>query len=135
MSPQSNHSCSPIGVSTYYVSLRVQALTSACLVHNSAFSLLQHGTTLSPSILLNGIGKVNTFAGQPVVDPKLIPTSYTINVGGQTANATRFLLQLINTSFGSTFIVTIDSHIIQVIEVDFMLIQPYTTKEVFIGIS
>ncbi|KAK3339863.1 multicopper oxidase-domain-containing protein [Lasiosphaeria hispida] len=104
-------------------------------IHNSAFSLLRHRTTLSPSILLNGIGNVNTFAGQPVVDPKLIPTPYTVNVGERTANATRFLLRLINTSFGSTFVVTIDSHMMQVIEVDFVPIQAYTTKEVFIGIG
>lgn len=47
----------------------------------------------------------------------------------------KYLLRLINASTSSTFIFSIDKHILQVIEADFVPIQPYYTDSVLIGIG
>lgn len=45
------------------------------------------------------------------------------------------MLRLINTSFRSTFVFSIDNHVLQVIDSDFVPIEPYFTTSVLIGIG
>jgi hypothetical protein len=47
----------------------------------------------------------------------------------------RYLLRLINTSFESTFVFSIDNHMLQVVESDFVPIKPYMTNSVLVGIG
>ena len=49
--------------------------------------------------------------------------------------AKRYLLRLINTSFDSTFIFSIDNHWLQIIGADFVPIEPYYNTSVLIGIG
>ncbi|KAM0146558.1 hypothetical protein ACHAQE_010628 [Botrytis cinerea] len=47
----------------------------------------------------------------------------------------KYRLRIINTSIDNHFQVTLDSHYFQVIQTDFVPIQPYTTKTIFIAIG
>jgi FtsP/CotA-like multicopper oxidase with cupredoxin domain len=51
------------------------------------------------------------------------------------SRAKRYLLRLINTSFDSTFIFSIDNHWLQIIGADFVPIEPYYNTSVLIGIG
>ena len=66
----------------------------------------------------------------PVKEP------YTINfeppVNGRPK---RYLLRLINTSFDSTFVFSIDNHLLQIVGADFVPIKPYMNTSVLIGIG
>lgn len=42
----------------------------------------------------------------------------------------RYLLRLINTSTASTFVFSIDKHILQVVAMDFVPIEPYVSPAV-----
>ena len=47
----------------------------------------------------------------------------------------RYLFRIINTSFQSTFIFSIDNHLLQVVSTDFVPIFPYSTKSISVGIG
>lgn len=47
----------------------------------------------------------------------------------------RYLLRLINTSFDSTFVFSIDNHWVQVVTSDFVPIEPYWNTSILIGIG
>ena len=49
--------------------------------------------------------------------------------------AKRYLLRIINTSFESTFIFSIDMHELTVVEADFVPIKPYRTTSILVGIG
>ncbi|KAI9807258.1 MAG: hypothetical protein M1833_000001 [Piccolia ochrophora] len=104
--------------------------------HNSAFEAIT--TTLkNPSILLNGTGNVTRFSG--VQNTSAIPPAYELHFEKRDIStpgrAKRYLLRLINTSFGSTFIFSIDNHRLQVVGADFVPIQPYSNTSVLVGIG
>lgn len=44
-------------------------------------------------------------------------------------------MRLINTGYGSTFVFSIDHHILQVVGADFVPIHPYTNQSVLVGIG
>ncbi|KAK4182965.1 multicopper oxidase-domain-containing protein [Podospora australis] len=106
-------------------------------IHNSAFEYLRDDTANNASILLNGVGNVNSFAGIEIVSPSDIPAPYTVNVKRNAPGSKpyRYLLRLINTSFETTFVLSIDNHNMTVVEMDFVPIQPYNTTDIFIGIG
>jgi hypothetical protein len=58
-----------------------------------------------------------------------------VNVPDGTTRRKRFLMRLINTSFGSTFVFSIDCHKLQVVGADFVPIKDYTTESVLVGIG
>ena len=60
-----------------------------------------------------------------------VPGPYSITF----AKGKRSLLRLINTSFESTIIFSIDNHWLEVIGADFVPITPYKTKSVLVGIG
>ncbi|OJJ42798.1 hypothetical protein ASPZODRAFT_76170 [Penicilliopsis zonata CBS 506.65] len=74
------------------------------------------------NVLINGIG---TWGGTPATNP------YTTEF----KKGKRYLLRIINTSVDSTFIFSIDSHILEVISADLVPIQPYTTDHIVVGIG
>lgn len=63
------------------------------------------------------------------------PHNITVSSASPGNRAKRYLLRLINTSFESNFIFTIDKHIFTVISTDFVAIHPYNTSSVTIGIG
>lgn len=65
-----------------------------------------------------------------------VPTPYTITFDRPTkGRAKRYLLRLINVSFESTFVFSIDNHLLQVVGADFVPIHPYFNTSVLIGIG
>ncbi|KAF4628164.1 hypothetical protein G7Y89_g9985 [Cudoniella acicularis] len=101
--------------------------------HNSAFNAI-YNKLEDPSILLNGRGNVTRFSGVPAKLP--IPTIETITFEKREgARPRRYLLRLINTSFDTTFVFSIDNHRLTVIGADFVPIHGYTNTSVLIGIG
>ena len=47
----------------------------------------------------------------------------------------KYLLRLINTSFDTTFVFSIDNHKLRIVSADFVPIQPYSNESVLIGIG
>lgn len=92
---------------------------------------------------MNGTGNVNRFNGK-AVNTSLIPKIYTLNFDlpfhpppapPSVRIVKRYLLRLINASFDTTFIFSIDNHNMTVITTDFVPIKPYNTTSVLIGIG
>ena len=69
--------------------------------------------------------------------PGQIPTPYTLifQSNATTGRPPRYLLRLINTSFQTTFVFSIDNHMLTVVEADFVPIQGYNTTHLHIGIG
>jgi hypothetical protein len=110
------------------------SILSKYVGHNSAFEAIW-GTLQAPSILLNGLGNVTRFNNsQP--NTTEIPAQYEIHFDKQTtARPKRYLLPIINTSFESTFVFSIDSHLLTGVQADFVPIKNYTTTSVLVGIG
>ena len=101
--------------------------------HNSAFEAITSPAGLkNPSILLNGVGNLTRFNNNVKVNA---PKPYTLNFERQPGRPKRYLLRLINTSFDSTFVFSIDNHMLSVIGADFVPIKPYNTTSVLVGIG
>ena len=104
--------------------------------HNTAFEAIYEGLQ-DPSILLNGIGNVSRFAGRSIITSS-VPSTYEMHFDKSVTSydrPKRYLLRLINTSFDTMFVFSIDNHISWVVETDFVPILPYTTNSVLIGIG
>lgn len=102
--------------------------------HNSAFESIW--TELeAPSILLNGVGNATQYNNLNI-NTTTIPERYSLKVDSPVGGKVkRYLLRLINTSFESTFVFSIDSHKFWVVEADFVPIKPYQATSVLIGIG
>jgi FtsP/CotA-like multicopper oxidase with cupredoxin domain len=86
--------------------------------------------------LLNGTGDVTQFGNPRWNKTSPIPTPYTLVFDKETGpRAKRYLLRLINTSIGSTFIFSIDNHLLSIVSADFVPIYPYMNTSVLIGIG
>lgn len=109
--------------------------------HDSAFESIytQNPNLKNPSILLNGHGNVTRFSAANPPPDSPIPEEFVLKFEkrqiGQNGRAKRYMLRLINTSFRTTFVFSIDNHILQVIDSDFVPIEPYFTTSVLIGIG
>jgi FtsP/CotA-like multicopper oxidase with cupredoxin domain len=108
--------------------------------HGSVFGASDNGQQVV-SILLNGSGDVTQFGPNKTerwTNTSAIPTPYTLTFNDTLApggRPGRYLLRLINTSIGSTFIFSIDNHLLTVVSADFVPIYPYMTTSVLIGIG
>ena len=81
---------------------------------------------------MNGTGNVTRYNNAVRPGPGLeIPPPYTIYF----TRAKRYLLRLINTSFDSTFVFSIDNHKLQIVHADFVPIKSYDNTSVLIGIG
>ncbi|KAK0752999.1 multicopper oxidase-domain-containing protein [Schizothecium vesticola] len=88
------------------------------------------------SILLNGTGDVTQFGNPPSKNTTEIPTPYTLVFEQKVdSRPKRYLLRLINTSIGSTFVFSIDNHLLSIVSADFVPIYPYLNTSVLIGIG
>lgn len=100
--------------------------------HNSAFDAA-YNNVKHPDILLNGRGNITRFSGLKA--PDTIPEPYTLHFEAQAKKprfgkqppAKKYLLRLINTSWDSTFVFSIDNHILTIAGADFV---PYTLTRI-----
>ncbi|KAL9049309.1 MAG: hypothetical protein Q9162_007282 [Coniocarpon cinnabarinum] len=103
--------------------------------HNSAFIALTDGLE-DPDILLNGLGNVtsynNSFPNTTAVKP---PYSISFGPPERGQRTKKYLMRIINTSFDTTFVFSIDNHILQVVTTDFVPITPYRNTSILIGIG
>jgi FtsP/CotA-like multicopper oxidase with cupredoxin domain len=92
------------------------------------------------AILLNGIGDITKWSSTPpaaTVDVAKIrtpPTPYTLNFKERAGKPLRYLLRVINTSFSTTFVFSIDNHKLEVVGADFVPIRNYSTSGNLVGI-
>jgi hypothetical protein len=104
--------------------------------HNSAFSVVSGGPGGGKDILLNGRGDIRKFnstaQNQTVVRPALNITFEKPLLGN---GCKKYLLRVINTSFDTTFVFSIDNHLLQVVSADFVPIQPYRNTSILVGIG
>lgn len=109
--------------------------------HGSVFDKSSAGNAARNirSILLNGTGDVTQFGQQQ--NTSQIPEPYTLVFDNEKdepelgPRPKRYLLRLINTSIGSTFIFSIDNHYLSIVSADFVPIYPYLNTSVLIGIG
>ncbi|KXJ93673.1 multicopper oxidase-domain-containing protein [Microdochium bolleyi] len=103
--------------------------------HNSAFDSVYDQILESPSILLNGIGNVTRFNSSNKAQLK-VPDIYQLEFEQvQHKDPKKYLLRIINTSFESTFVFSIDNHWLQMVSADFVPITPYSNTSLLVGIG
>lgn len=106
--------------------------------HSSAFVANAPGLLDQKDILLNGRGNVTRYNNtrQPdagiTIDP-LYNITFDRYQPGKPVK--KYLLRIINTSFDTTFVVSIDNHLMQIVTTDFVPISPYTNTSVLVGIG
>ncbi|KAK3395258.1 multicopper oxidase-domain-containing protein [Podospora didyma] len=103
--------------------------------HRSAFEALYTNDLGNATVLLNGVGNVTRFLN--ISADLEIPEQYSLHFKNRTSAAgpKKYLLRLINTSFDTTFVFSIDNHNLTVIGADFVPIHPYSNTSVLIGIG
>ncbi|KAL0932593.1 multicopper oxidase [Colletotrichum truncatum] len=113
-------------------------------LHNSSFEALYTGVTpaYKRDILLGGpghvVGDIHRF--NHALQAELpIPKPYEIHFEPIAANtltkAKRYLLRVISTSFDTSFIFSIDNHILTIVEADFVPVTPINTTSVLVAIG
>ena len=85
----------------------------------------------NPSILLSGAGDLRKCNSPPNPPASDVPTLTTLAF----QQKKKYLIRIINTSFGTSFLFTIDNHILKVVSVDFVPIVPYTTTQLYVAIG
>ena len=103
--------------------------------HNSAFVAV-HSRLENKDILLNGRGNVTNY-NNSVKNETTINNPYHITFEGPKEGkpCRKYLLRVINTSFDTTFVFSIDNHLLQIVSTDFVPIQPYYNTSVLVGIG
>jgi hypothetical protein len=103
--------------------------------HNTAFVAVTSGLE-NKDILLNGHGNVtrfdNTIGNTTEIQP---PYNITFEGPQQGLSPKKYLMRIINTSFDTTFVFSIDNHKFYVISADFVPIKPYLANSVLVGIG
>jgi len=104
--------------------------------HNSAFEAVATHQLLNRDILLNGRGNVTRY-NNSITNETTIQDPYSITFErpriGQAVK--KYLLSIINTSFETTFVFSIDNHNLTVISADFVPILPYKASSILVGIG
>ena len=90
-------------------------------------------------MLFNGKGNITRYNNQ-IPNTLPVPERYTLHFDAMDqlpalGRAKRYLLRLINTSFDSTFVFSIDNHILTIVGTDFVPIHNYTNTSVLVGIG
>jgi Multicopper oxidase len=105
--------------------------------HNSAFNAITSTSGLSdPDILLNGRGDIRKYNNKIQNTTEVLPP-YSITFQGPQVGVpnNKYLIRIINTSFQSTFVFSIDNHLLNIVEADFVPISPYTNTSILVGIG
>src|SRR5437764_11945183 len=55
--------------------------------------------------------------------------------GGRELGCLTYLIRLSNTAFQEGFVFSIDNHVLQIVEADFVPVQPFTTHSVLVAIG
>ncbi len=109
--------------------------------------MFQNDSLINGTILLNGRGNVTRFGceSQPnrCSNWTQIPTIETLHFDplplydtpSSKSRPKRYLLRIINTSFETQFVFSIDNHNLTVVTADFVPIQPYSTHSILVGIG
>jgi hypothetical protein len=108
------------------------------VVHNSAFEVIYTNSPLYPSIALNGSGNLNKFNNTSPVNPADIPPPFEITFEpAPTPNTTakQYLIRLSNTAFKQGFLFSIDNHVLQIVEADFVPVHPFHKNSVVVAIG
>ena len=119
-----------------YSDLKIMLLAlNFAIGHNSAFEAIQ-STLKNATILLNGAGNITRYYNL-TKSPLDVPKPYTLHFQRKPdkGRAKRYLLRIINTSFESTFVFSIDNHVLKVVGADFVPIKPYETNFLHVGIG
>jgi hypothetical protein len=107
-------------------------------VHNSAFEYIYTFTPLYPSIALNGSGNLNKFNNTEPVNPADVPPPCEITfepAPNPNTTAKQYLIRLSNTAFQQGFIFSIDNHVLQIVEADFVPVNPFFKKSLVVAIG
>ena len=93
--------------------------------HNSAFVAVETFDFGYPDILLNGLKNVTNYNNSVPKSPNtLLPYQITFEAPQPRLPLKKYLLRIINTSFATTFVFTIDNHTLNVINTDFVPVVP-----------
>ena len=105
--------------------------------HKSAFHVLTNpGDTGGKDILLNGRGNITKFDNKTKHETEIKRAlNITFEAPRPGRGCKKYLLRVINTSFDTTFVFSIDNHLLQVASADFVPIQPYRNTSVLVGIG
>ncbi|KAK1573184.1 multicopper oxidase-domain-containing protein [Colletotrichum navitas] len=118
----------------------IEPITVTDWANNSAFENIHPGRKPDrEDILLGGLGNIVRFTGGKTANTTEIPRGYEVwfdNIKPNPATrAKRYLLRLINTSFDTTFVFSIDNHNFTVIEADFVPVKPFNATSSLIAIG
>jgi FtsP/CotA-like multicopper oxidase with cupredoxin domain len=106
--------------------------------HNTAFVAVSNPKIglENPDILLNGRGNVTNYNNATKATTE-IQAPYNITFEGPKKGRPdkRYLMRIINTSFETTFVFSIDNHMLEVVSADFAPIQPYKNQSILVGIG
>ena len=105
--------------------------------HNSAFEAVSSPTgLLNQDILLNGRGNITRY-DTSTANTTAIKDPYSISFEGPKLGKPikKYLLRIINTSFDTTFVFSIDNHNLTIVSADFVPITPYKNSSLLIGIG
>ena len=104
--------------------------------HNSAFDAVATKNLSNPDILLNGLGNITKYNNTKLNETKVLAPYTIIFQGPQKGQPNqKYLIRIINASFQTTFVFSIDNHILTVVEADFVPIIPYTTTSILVAIG
>ncbi|KAF3798798.1 Laccase [Colletotrichum gloeosporioides] len=130
------------GPSSYPYDVAIEPITITDWANNSAFQNIapsRGGRADTMDVLLNGTGDITRFTGGQTMNTDTIPPRFELSFDDAAPNpmtgAKRYLLRLINTSFGNSFIFTIDNHNLTVIEADFVPVHNFNTTSILVAIG
>ena len=106
-------------------------------VHNSAFEVIYTSPSY-PSIVLNGAGNLNKFNNTSPVNPADVPPPYEITfepAPNPNTTAKQYLIRLSNTAFQQGFVFSIDNHVLQIVEADFVPVNPFLKHSLLVAIG
>lgn len=105
--------------------------------HKSAFYVLHNGKDNGgKDILLNGRGNITKFDNSITAKTDIKPAlNITFDPPKPGERIKKYLLRVINTSFDTTFVFSIDNHLLKVVSADFVPILPYSNTSILVGIG
>ncbi|KAF3020071.1 hypothetical protein E8E14_000861 [Neopestalotiopsis sp. 37M] len=101
----------------------------------SAFQGIDHSLPRKRDILLNGRGNITRFNGTINQTEIKAPLEVHFQSPRPGQGCKKYLLRVINTSFDTTFVFSIDNHLLQIVSADFVPIQPYHNTSILVGIG